>query len=108
MRIADGGTKIYEPTHDSNGYCRAFSGGNLTAGQHSLRKADNSIADNTVLQGLHLAYTTTTTEFHAQRDRLSEKGNQWDGLSEKANIKETKGAPNSMQTTTCKHTSTYM
>jgi hypothetical protein len=61
-----------------------------------------------VLQGLHLAYTTTTTKFHTQRDRLSEKGNQWDGLSEKGDIKETKGAPNSMHTTTCKHTPTYM
>jgi hypothetical protein len=61
-----------------------------------------------------LAYTgciwpaTTTTEFHAQWDRLSEKGNQWDGLSEKGNIKETKGAPNSMQTTMGKHTPTYI
>jgi hypothetical protein len=43
-----------------------------------------------------------------QWERLFETGNQWNGLSKKGNIKETKGAPSSMQTTTGKHTPTYM
>jgi hypothetical protein len=79
MRIADGGTEISEPT-TTDTVMPLLAGASLLAYRACIWP------------------TTTTTEFHAQWDRLSEKGN----------IKETKGAPNSMQTTTGKHTPTYM